>query len=140
MTPVRTVATKKPSESVMSTALARSSPSTRTVTPNDMLSRIELERSDLLVVYLGRDDPRQGLSLVREASAQRDGPKAIVITGEMSPLVDAVLAAGASACVDRSADPDDLAFANPSGVPAHGLQAGEEVCRRCDLTSRAARC
>jgi DNA-binding NarL/FixJ family response regulator len=76
-----------------------------------IFSRIEEERPDLLVVEVGHDDLERGLALMREACAQPDGPKGIVITDEDPSLCGTVVAAGASACVGRSSDPDDLAFA-----------------------------
>lgn len=86
-------------------------PVDQTAARGAIFSRVEEERPDLLVVEVGHEDLERGLALIREACAQPDGPKGILITDEDPAQCGTVVAAGASACVGRSSDPDDLAFA-----------------------------
>ena len=77
----------------------------------DVLSRIEREQPDLLVVELGEQTADAGVSIVRRASVLPQAPRVVAITTACSTSACAATSAGASACVDPTAQPGDLAFA-----------------------------
>jgi DNA-binding NarL/FixJ family response regulator len=86
-------------------------PIERALVGQDVLSRIERERPDLLVVELGEHTADAGISIVRGACALPQAPRVIAITPACSASACAASAAGASACVHPIAQPGDLAFA-----------------------------
>lgn len=85
----------------------------KSTSTSEALSTIERDRPDLLITDLGEDTKElSGFALIQSARAAVPSVRAIVLSMEEdSRVIDAALAAGASAYVVKTAHPDDLASA-----------------------------
>ena len=84
----------------------------KTTSASQTLAMVETHDPDLLILELDTDGPFTGISLIEQARAARPGVRAIVLSMNSDPqVIDAALAAGASAYVVKTAHPEDLASA-----------------------------
>jgi DNA-binding NarL/FixJ family response regulator len=119
--------------------------------PERALQLVGAQRPDLLVAGLeSSSGPREGLELIRRASAPPISLKVLVLYGTGAACtVEEVFAAGASALLDTAASREDIDFAlrqtyspsvhlPPPRVPAHEVPAATLTSRELQILRLAA--